>query len=111
MNDLRHGETPLQAVERLKQRNKELDLMLDTSNELFEALAEDHEELKARSERLRKQNERLRRALREYGRAENWIPRINGVCAAKWTPGDRLGIPAWEDPTHIANLALGRQPG
>ena len=64
----------------------------------------------AENERLRKQNERLKRALREYGRPENW--RTGGLYGPTWRPDHkRVGIPAWEDPTHIANLALGRQPG
>ena len=67
-------------------------------------------ELKAENERLRKQNERLKRALREYGRPENC--RTGTIRGALWMPDHkRVGIPAWEDPTHIANLALGRQPG
>lgn len=107
MKGMRTGETPIQYAERL----------LKGYDELLRKIAKEQEKPRKMhlwqddNERLRKQNERLKRALREYGRAENWHMRIEGVRPPQWVPADRLGIPAWEDPTHLANLALGRQPG
>ena len=107
MRGMRTGETPIQYAERLLEQCDELSRMhLEQERRIRKMLRWQDDK-----EHLRRQNERLKRALREYGRAENWRMRIDGVRAPEWSPGGRLGTPAWEDPTHIANLALGRQPG
>lgn len=106
MRGMRTGETPIQYAERLLEQCDQL------SRELVAQMRRAEEMLRWKddNERLRKHNERLKRALREYGRPENWqIPTMRGPV---WRPDHkRVGIPAWEDPTHIANLALGRYPG
>ena len=98
---MRTGETPLQYAERLVLALGEARRVAGDRNAWV--MRTRREERK--TVELQKQNERLKRALREYGRVENWSHELRGP---RWAPADRLGIPAWEDPTHIANLALGR---
>ena len=106
MRDIRTGETPIQYADRLELELEEARRIAGDRN----AWVMRTRRVERKTVELQKQNERLKQALREYGRAENWVPRISGVRAPKWSPGGRLGTPAWEDPTHIANLALGRRP-
>ena len=108
MRGMRTGETPIQYAERLLEQCERLSQMLLDEERSVQKMLRTLLRAQDDKERLRKQNERLKRALREYGRAENWSHELRGP---RWAPADRLGIPAWEDPTHIANLALGRQPG
>lgn len=110
MSGMRTGETPIQYAERLNEQCKQLSQMLLDEKRSVQKMLRTLLRTQDDKERLRKQNERLKRALREYGRAENW--RVPGLRGPEWKPDHkRVGIPAWEDPTHIANLALGRQPG